>query len=152
VGAPILLLLARRLRGFSAGGEWGGATAFMAEWSVEGRRGLYTSFQQMSVAGGTLRGVGPAALLTTVMGANAVNDWGWRIPFLFGGLFAPIGLWLRRMVDETPRYHQGAAKGWAAESSSLGNAARAFGFTVLWTVAFYVFLHICQRIPGCSYI
>jgi MFS transporter, MHS family, proline/betaine transporter len=140
VGAPILLLLARLLQGFSAGGEWGGATAFMAEWSVEGRRGLYTSFQQMSVAGGTLLGVGLAALLTTVMGADAVNDWGWRIPFLLGGLFAPIGLWLRRKVDETPRYHQVVAQGSAAESSSLGNAARAFGFTVLWTVAFYVFL------------
>jgi MFS transporter, MHS family, proline/betaine transporter len=140
VKAPILLLLARLLQGFSAGGEWGGATAFMAEWSVEGSRGLYTSFQQMSVAGGTLLGVGLAALLTSVLGADAVNDWGWRIPFLLGGFFAPIGLWLRREVDETPRYREVMAKGLAVESSSFGNATRAFGFTVLWTVAFYVFL------------
>jgi MFS transporter, MHS family, proline/betaine transporter len=138
--APILLLAARLLQGFSTGGEWGGATAFMAEWSVEGKRGFYTSLQQMSVAGGTLLGAGLAALLTSTLGAEAINDWGWRIPFLLGGLFGPIGLWLRRAVDETPPYRNLVTEDRAAERSSLGHAARAFGFTILWTVAFYVFL------------
>ena len=146
VMAPVLLLLARLLQGFSTCGEWGGATAFMAEWSMEGRRGLYTSFQQMSVAGGSLLGVGLAALLTSLLGADAINDWGWRIPFLLGGLFGPIGLWLRREVDETPPYRELAdgkladGGGDAAEASTFGHAVKAFGFTVLWTVSFYVFL------------
>lgn len=140
VTAPVLLLLARLLQGFSTGGEWGGATAFMAEWSVEGRRGLYTSFQQTSVAGGTLLGVGVAALLTSLIGSDAINDWGWRVPFLLGGLFGPIGLWLRRQVDETPPYREMAAEPGAAQASTCGHAAKAFGFTVLWTVSFYVFL------------
>ncbi len=150
VMAPILLLLARLLQGFSTGGEWGGATAFMAEWSVEGKRGLYTSFQQMSVAGGSLLGVGLAAALTSLIGSDAINDWGWRIPFLLGGLFGPIGLWLRREVDETPPFREVLAEGDAgegrvaeggvAEASTFGHALRAFGFTVLWTVSFYVFL------------
>jgi MFS transporter, MHS family, proline/betaine transporter len=140
VMAPILLLLARLLQGFSTGGEWGGATAFMAEWSIEGRRGLYTSFQQMSVAGGSLLGVGLAALLTSLIGSDAINDWGWRIPFLLGGLFGPIGLWLRREVDETPPFREAVAEGDKAEASTFGHAAQAFGFTILWTVAFYVFL------------
>ena len=109
--APILLLLARLLQGFSTGGEWGGATAFMAEWSVDGKRGFYTSFQQMSVAGGSLLGVGLAALLTSLIGSDAINDWGWRIPFLLGGLFGPIGLWLRREVDETPPLPGGRGRG-----------------------------------------
>src|SRR6201996_8626790 len=138
--APILLLLARLLQGFSTGGEWGGATAFMAEWSVEGKRGLYTSFQQMSVAGGSLLGVGLSALLTSSIGADAINDWGWRIPFLLGGLFGPIGLWLRREVDETPPFREVLAEGEAAESSTFLHAMQAFGFTILWTVSFYVFL------------
>jgi len=138
--APILLLLARLLQGFSTGGEWGGATAFMAEWSVEGKRGLYTSFQQMSVAGGGLLGVGLSALLTSTLGADAINDWAWRIPFLLGGLFGPIGLWLRREVDETPPYREVVAEGEAAEASTFLHAAQAFGFTILWTVSFYVFL------------
>lgn len=138
--APILLLAARLLQGFSTGGEWGGATAFMAEWSVEGKRGFYTSLQQMSVAGGSLLGVGLAALLTSVIGSEAINDWGWRVPFLLGGLFGPIGLWLRREVDETPPFREVMAEGEAAEASTFGHAAQAFGFTVLWTVSFYVFL------------
>jgi MFS transporter, MHS family, proline/betaine transporter len=142
VTAPVLLLGARLLQGFSSGGEWGGATAFMAEWSVEGKRGYYTSFQQMSVAGGALLGVGFAALLTSTLGSAAINDWAWRIPFLVGGLFGPIGLWLRREVDETPPYQEVVAQGHAAEvaSSDLKDAALAFGFTILWTVSFYVFL------------
>jgi MHS family proline/betaine transporter-like MFS transporter len=140
VFAPILLLLARLLQGFSTGGEWGGATAFMAEWSVEGRRGFYTSFQQMSVAGGSLLGVGLAALLTSTIGSDAINEWGWRIPFLLGGLFGPIGFWLRREVDETPPFREVEAKGDEAEASTFGHAVQAFGFTVLWTVSFYVFL------------
>ncbi|WP_428490877.1 MFS transporter [Rhodopila sp.] len=138
--APVGLLAARLLQGFSTGGEWGGSTAFMAEWSVEGQRGFYTSLQQMSVAGGSLLGVGLAALLTSWIGVQAINDWGWRIPFLLGGLFGPIGLWLRRRVDETPPFREVLAEGEGAEASTFGHAARAFGFTVLWTVSFYVFL------------
>jgi MHS family proline/betaine transporter-like MFS transporter len=142
MAAPILLLVARLLQGFSTGGEWGGATAFMAEWSQEGRRGFYTSFQQMSVAGGSLLGSGIAALLTSWWGPDVMNDWGWRVPFLLGGLFGPIGLWLRRAVDETPPYREVAAEGEsvAAPHSNAAMAAQAFGFTVLWTVSFYVFL------------
>lgn len=139
IAAPILLLLARLLQGVSTGGEWGGATAFMAEWSENGRRGLYTSFQQMSVAGGSLLGVGFAALLTSTLGADAVNDWAWRVPFLVGGLFGPIGLWLRREVDETPPY-RAIAHDDRREKSTFAHALRAFGFTILWTVSFYVFL------------
>ncbi len=139
VAAPILLLVARLLQGFSTGGEWGGATAFMAEWSEHGRRGLYTSFQQMSVAGGSLLGVGFAALLTSALGSDAVNDWAWRIPFLVGGLFGPIGLWLRREVDETPPFVASAHDD-TREKSTFGMAVQAFGFTILWTVSFYVFL------------
>src|ERR1700712_4862175 len=136
VWAPVLLLAARLLQGFSTGGEWGGATAFMAEWSVDGKRGFYTSFQQMSVAGGSLLGVGLAALLTSVIGSDAINDWGWRIPFLLGGLFGRIGLWLRREVDEPPPFREAVAEGDAAEASTFAHAAKAFGFTVLWTVSF----------------
>lgn len=142
IGAPVLLLLARLLQGFSTGGEWGGATAFMAEWSEEGRRGFYTSLQQMSVAGGGLLGSGFAALLTSLLGPEGMNDWGWRIPFLVGGLFGPIGLWLRREVDETPPYREVLAEGEQvpAPSSGFGQAAQAFGFTILWTVSYYTFL------------
>ena len=142
--APILLLVCRMLQGFSTGGEWGGSTAFMAEWSVEGKRGFYTSLQQMSVAGGTLLGSGLAAILTSTLGGDAMDGWGWRIPFLLGGLFLPIGLWLRRAVDETPPYREVAREygdaSAPAQSSDMRLALVAFGFTVHWTVCYYTFL------------
>ena len=47
--APLLLVVARLLQGFSAGGEWGGSTAFIVEWAPKGQRGYYGSFQQTSV-------------------------------------------------------------------------------------------------------
>ena len=56
VAAPMLLVLARLMQGFSAGGEWGASTAFIVEWAPQGRRGLFGSFQQMSVVAGLLLG------------------------------------------------------------------------------------------------
>src|SRR5205814_5726896 len=65
--APLLLLIARLLQGFSAGGEWGSSTAFIVEWAPKNQRGWYGSFQQTSVVGGILLGSGIAALLNTIM-------------------------------------------------------------------------------------
>jgi MFS transporter, MHS family, proline/betaine transporter len=142
--APILLLVARLLQGFSTGGEWGGATAFMAEWSHPGKRGFYTSLQQMSVAGGSLLGSGIAAALTSALGPEDLNSWGWRVPFLLAAAFGPLALWLRRSVDETPPYREVAEEFGdatsAPESSNFKLALIAFGFTVHWTVCYYTFL------------
>jgi len=102
---PIVILLARLIQGFSAGGEWGGSTAFIVEWAPEGKRGFYGSFQQSSVAGGLLLGSGFAALLSTVLSPESMDGWGWRIPFLLGGLLGPVGLWMRRRSGPTrPAY------------------------------------------------
>ena len=141
VMAPVLLLLARLLQGFSTGGEWGGATAFMAEWSVEGKRGLYTSFQQMSVAGGGLLGRRPGRAADLMRsGADAINDWGWRIPVPPGRTVRPdrpVAAAGSRRNAPLPR---NVAEGDAAEASTFLHAAQAFGFTILWTVSLYVFL------------
>jgi MHS family proline/betaine transporter-like MFS transporter len=144
VAAPALLVLARMMQGFSTGGEWGGAAAFMAEWSADGKRGLYTSLQQLSNAIGLLLGSGLAALLATVLTPDDINSWGWRIPFLLGALFAPIGLWLRRSTDETPRFREIARVPDAAATPAAGRlttALVAIGFSAGWTVCFYAFLN-----------
>src|SRR5579862_9164545 len=67
IGAPLLLLIARLMQGFSTGGEWGGSTAFIVEWAPKEKRGLYGSFQQMSVVGGLLLGSSFAALLNSTL-------------------------------------------------------------------------------------
>ena len=104
VGASALLVAARLLQGFSAGGEWGSSTAFIVEWAPPQRRGLFGSLQQASVAGGFLLGSLTAASLSTWLSPAALEAWGWRVPFLFGGLLGPIGLYMRRNIEETPPF------------------------------------------------
>jgi MHS family proline/betaine transporter-like MFS transporter len=148
--APILLVVARLIQGFSAGGEWGGSTAFMVEWAPEGKRGWYGSFQQMSVAAGLLLGSGIGALVNTILPPEAVESWGWRVPFLLGGVLGLVGQYMRRNVSETPAYRAAetssqtaapAASTSTSAGSGWGLGARAFGFTVLWTVSYYIFLN-----------
>jgi MHS family proline/betaine transporter-like MFS transporter len=141
---PLLILVARLMQGFSAGGEWGGSTAFIVEWADEGERGFLGSFQQCSVSAGLLLGSGIAALTTSLFDAATMESWGWRIPFLLGALLGPVGMYMRRNIDETPAYERAMRTAppepRADDATPLGMAAQAFGFTVLWTVAFYIFL------------
>jgi MHS family proline/betaine transporter-like MFS transporter len=139
--APLLLLLARLMQGFSAGGEWGGSTTYIVEWAPHGKRGLFGSFQQTSVVAGLLLGSGIAALMTTVLTPGQMDDWGWRVPFLLGGLLGPVGLYMRSGIDETPAYRRAEAEKAPAGESGLMLAARAFGFTIVWTVCFYILLN-----------
>ncbi len=143
IAAPLLLVLARLLQGFSAGGEWGSSTAYIVEWAPADKRGFYGSFQQMSVVAGLLLGSGVAAMLNTIFTPDQMDAWGWRVPFLLGGILGPVGLWMRRTIDETPAYKKAAATPApviAGETSPWVMAARAFGFTIVWTVCFYVLL------------
>jgi len=140
VAAPALLLLARLMQGFSTGGEWGGSTAFIVEWAPKDRRGLYGSYQQMSVVGGLLLGSTFAALLNSLLTPAQMAEWGWRIPFLLGGILGPIGLYMRRTIEETPHYERVKDAAPAGSSSGFALAAQAFGFTIVWTVCFYVLL------------
>jgi len=140
--APILLVICRLVQGFSAGGEWGSATAFMVEWAPPNRRGLFGGYLQASVAGGILLGSGVAAIATTVLPMEQMNEWGWRIPFILGGLLLPVGIYTRRHVEETPAFRNAEAQSKASSSTSMPwrAALQAFGFTIHWGVAFYVML------------
>jgi MFS transporter, MHS family, proline/betaine transporter len=139
VAAPVLLVIARLIQGFSAGGEWGGSTAFMVEWAPQKHRGYYGSWQQASIALSLVLASGTGALLTSILGPAALATWGWRLPFLLGILLALVGLYLRTNVEETPAYRAAAPRAPRAEGG-FWPALRAFGFTIHWTVAFYVFL------------
>lgn len=147
LAAPLLLVVARLLQGFSAGGEWGGSTAFMVEWAPPDRRGWVGSFQQMSVAGGLLLGSAIGAFLSTVLPAETMESWGWRLPFLFGAVLGFVGQYLRRNVEETPAY-RAAEQRQATEpeggASNVSLALRAFLFTVHWTVSYYIVLTYLQ--------
>jgi MFS family permease len=100
MAAPLIIVLARLLQGFSAGGEFGSSTSFLIESAPPHRRGLYGSWQMvgqgLSVLIGTLLG----ALLTRGLTPESLDSWGWRVPFLFGLLIGPVGLYIRRHLDE----------------------------------------------------
>ena len=142
--APILLVLARLVQGFSAGGEWAGATAFIVEWAPEKRRGFFGSLQQSTVAAGLLMGSLVAAFLKSVLKAEQMLDWGWRLPFLLGAILGPVGLYMRRNLEETPAYREAKKVEHTAVKPSTGAAitmaSKVFGFTVLWSIAFYILL------------
>ncbi len=140
--APIVLVLARLMQGFSVGGEWGNSTAFMVEWAPEGRRGFYSSFQQCSLVAGLLLGSGIAALLNTVLATDTMQAWGWRVPFLIGSMVALVGIYMRRNVEDSPIYRRVAAEQSASGARPLPivETAQAFGFMIVWAVQFYIFL------------
>lgn len=140
--APVLLVALRLVQGLAAGGEWGGATAFIVESAPPDRRGLYGGIGQASIASATLVGSVVAAALTVAFTPQQMADWAWRVPFLLGALLLAVGFYMRRNIEETPAFE--AAQGAPAPDHDLGSAAammaKAFGFTILWTVSYYVML------------
>ncbi len=139
--APLLLVICRLLQGFAAGGEWGGATAFIVEWAPKNRRGFFGSFQQASVAGGLLLGSAIAALCSTLLSADQMESWGWRIPFLLGIILVPVGIYMRRDIEETPVYRNAQETSSEPQTPGWILASKAFGFAILWTVSYYVILY-----------
>ncbi|GBH23140.1 MFS transporter [Burkholderia vietnamiensis] len=102
IAAPLLLVLARLLQGFASGGEVGASTTLLLEQAPQHRRGYYASFQFSSQGPAALAGALTGVALTSTLTAAQLESWGWRVPFVLGTLFGPLGYWLRRTVDEGP--------------------------------------------------
>ncbi|MEV0211571.1 MFS transporter [Streptomyces sp. NPDC050788] len=106
IAAPILLLLARMLQGFSTGGEYGGATTFVAEYSPDRRRGFLSSWLDFGTFVGYALGSALVTLLNLALGDDQMLAWGWRIPFLIAGPLGAIGLYMRLKLEESPAFQQ----------------------------------------------
>ncbi|MBO1266733.1 MFS transporter [Arthrobacter cavernae] len=104
VWAPVLLLLVRVVQGFSAAGEYAGASAFLVEYAPANKRGLYAAVVPASTAAGLLLGSLLAALLSTVLTAEQLNEWGWRLPFLLAAPMGLIGRYIRTKLEDTPAF------------------------------------------------
>jgi MFS transporter, MHS family, proline/betaine transporter len=137
--APILIIAARMIQGFSAGGEFGSATVFLAEQNPK-LRGFYASWQFAGQGLSTVLATGFGAVLNSTLTAEQLEMWGWRVPFLFGLLIGPIGYYIRRHVDETPEF-QSAQTAAAPLRDTLAHVKTrllvALGMIVLVTVAAY---------------
>lgn len=106
IAAPILLLVARMLQGFSTGGEYGGATTFIAEYAPDKRRGFLASWLEFGTVSGYVGGAAIVTVMTLLLGSDAMQAWGWRIPFLLALPLGAIGLYLRIKLDDTPVFNQ----------------------------------------------
>ncbi|MCU1716288.1 MFS transporter [Pseudomonas sp. 5P_3.1_Bac2] len=100
--APLLLLLLRVLQGAAVGGEVPSAWVFVAEHAPKGHRGYALGMLQAGLTFGYLLGAITATLLTRIYSQAEILDFAWRIPFILGGVFGLVGVWLRRWLQETP--------------------------------------------------
>ncbi|HEY0598468.1 MFS transporter [Brevundimonas sp.] len=106
VAAPILLILMRVLQGFALGGEYGGAAIYVAEHAPPRKRGYLTGWIQTTAALGLIGALGVILITRQIVGAEAFDEWGWRIPFLLSAFLLGISLWIRMKLDESPAYRR----------------------------------------------
>src|ERR1700751_2178604 len=145
LAAPIMITLARLLQGFSVGGEFGSAVSFLAEHGG-GRRGFAASWQfstgGMITALASLFGV----TLTTLLSHQQLVDWGWRIPYLFGMLVGPAGLYIRAKVVETPEFVEAELPPTIPISDLLRRypleVLLALGISIISNSSFYILAYI----------
>lgn len=147
IAAPLILLVARLVQGFSAGGEFGSSSAFLVESAASGRRAFAGSWQQVSVAGGTLIASLLGTVLTSLLGEDALHSWGWRVAFAAGGLLGLLGLWLRVSVEDTASFTETKAGGKAPKNPLTAMfrehpaaALRVAGITVAGTLTYYIWV------------
>ena len=157
--APAIVLLLRIVQGLALGGEYGGAAIYVAEHAPPEKRGFYTSFIQASVAGGFILSL--AVVLTTqaLLGQEAWQEWGWRVPFVFSLALLAISLWMRLKLSESPVFKAMKEAGECARNplketfTHPGNGRRLFvalfgiaaGLTVIWYTAMFQVLYFLQN-------
>jgi MHS family proline/betaine transporter-like MFS transporter len=145
VVAPIIITLARLLQGFSVGGEFGSAVAFLVEHGHE-RKGYSASWQWGSTGIISIIVSVFGVVLTTQLTHEQLIDWGWRVPYVFGLLIGPAGLYIRSRMSETPEF-LAAAK---PESVPIGDLLRrhpmsvllAIGASIVSNSSYYLLLYI----------
>ncbi|GAB4100642.1 MFS transporter [Sinomonas halotolerans] len=145
--APVLLLVIRVIQGFSAAGEYAGASAFLVEYAPAHRRGLYAAVVPASTAAGLLLGSLLAALLSLALTPEQMAEWGWRLPFLLAAPMGLIGRYIRTRLEDTPVFRELENEEQQAHSPVKDMFAKhwrslllAVGAVLLNAVGFYVIL------------
>ena len=149
--APALLVVARMMQGLSVGGEYGASATYLSEMAGRKRRGFFSSFQYVTLIAGQLTALGVLLLLQAVMSEEALEAWGWRIPFAFGAVLAVVVFWIRRRLDETESFKNAQASD-APRSSGASlfrdhprAALLVMALTAGGTLAFYAYTTYMQK-------
>lgn len=143
--AGLLLLALRCVMAFAVGGEYTGVVAYLLEGAEPRRRGLITSCASAASEIGALLAVGVAAVTAWAMPAEALDAWGWRIPFFVGAALAGGVLLARAAMDESPEYERQRAAGTVptnplrhAVTHQRAGIARGFAISALGSISYYV--------------
>ena len=125
IAAPILLTLLRMIQGLSVGGEYTTSVVFMVEHAPPDRRGMVGAMACCGAVGGILAGSATGAVLASLMSPEALESWGWRIPFMLGLVVGLAGFVLRRGIaeEEAPEGRAFAADRDAAQPPAAVAAA-----------------------------
>ena len=153
MASAMSLLVLRMIQGFSASGEYAGAGTFLAEYAPPARRGIYTSLVPASTACGLLAGSLMVTGMFSVLSDDAMNTWGWRVPFLLAGPLGLIGRYIRVHLEDSPAYQEMRAEmpqeqkatSWSEPlrlllRDHLHETLITFGVSCLNAVAFYMLL------------
>ena len=120
IAAPIIVIVARMVQGFSLGGEVGPTTAYLMESAEPGRRGLAVSWQPASQQIAATAGAFVGVVLSESMDSAALDAYGWRVAFLLGAICLPFGLWMRSGLPETVHGAETDAAGIQAARKPIG--------------------------------
>ncbi|MGI3903387.1 MAG: MFS transporter [Janthinobacterium lividum] len=125
VAAPLIIIAARLLQGFSAGGEYQIAITFLNEHASTRHRAFAASPQQISIGLSVLAATAVASVTTGTLAPDALLSWGWRVPFLIGAILSLFGLYLRTGIPETPAF-EAARRSTEVKVSSVLASMRQF--------------------------
>lgn len=151
IWSPAILLFARVVQGLSLGGEYGTSATYLSEMATPRHRGFYSSFQYVTLIMGQLLALAVLILLQRVFLTEAqLEAWGWRIPFVIGGILAVTAVYIRRGLHETQAFTA------ARDAGARGGVVRLMrthprevlivvGLTLGGTVAFYTFTTYAQK-------
>ena len=102
--APVLLVVIRLIQGLSVGGEFSSSVTYLVETAEDDRRGFAGSWANSGSMVGMLLGSAAAAGITWLLPHDALLGWGWRVPFLFGGVIGVVSIVLRRKLPESEHF------------------------------------------------
>jgi MFS family permease len=111
VAAPVMLIALRLLQGLALGGEYGGAATYVAEHAPQGKRGLYTSFIQITATFGLFLSLLVILGTRLGLGTETFDSWGWRVPFLISAVLLIVSVYIRLQLAESPVFQQMKAEG-----------------------------------------
>ncbi len=151
IAAPIILLIARVVQGLALGGEYGTSATYMSEVAGRAYRGFWSSFNYVTLIGGQLVALAVLIALQHALSAEAMESWGWRVPFVIGAVLAVVAYVIRSRMVESPSFTQAASTDVPRGSTRAVFLAypretlTILGLTAGGSLAFYIYTTYMQK-------